>query len=246
MSIHVFETGPYAVFDSLLDLLLDETGGKRLESLVQEIVLRIPDRELERSDLGVNGFNLEYRRVVYGRRDEFDIHVDTFATEDDVGQAGVPQLWETGLFPEVEGDVAKVCLNLAEGKLDLVFRMVVDHAVGRKFEVVLGSNVDDVGEQVFAREREILNDEVEGIVCILDAWNGNVADLTDDGWEDNFANISPQVALELQRALTIEKEILRETSPVLAKTLVQRIFPHLLEPVSDGLKRASDVQHNGF
>lgn len=47
LSVDIFETSSNAVLDRLLDLLLDKTRSERFKSLVQEVVLRVPDRELE-------------------------------------------------------------------------------------------------------------------------------------------------------------------------------------------------------
>ena len=235
LSVGIFETSSDAVLDRLLDLLLDETCSERFESLVQEIVLRAPDRELERSDLGANRFNLEHRCMVLGRGHELDVHGDTFTAEDEICKARVPEFREAGLFPEVEGDIAKVRLDLAERELDLVFSLVVDDTVGRESEIVPGRYGDDVREQVLAREGEVLDDEVEGIVGVLNTRDGDVTDLADDGRQNNLANVVPKIGFELQRAFAVEEEVSCEASPVLTESLVQRVFTHLLKPVANGL-----------
>ena len=236
LSINIFEPSSDAILDRLLDLSLDETRGERFQSLVQEIMLRVPDGELERSDLGVDGFNLEYRRRVLRRRHKLDRHVDALTTENEVGEAGVPELGKTSLLPEVEGNVAKVRLNLAETELNLVVGLVVDNTVRREFEIVPGSHSDDIGEQVLAREGEVFDNEVEGVVGVLNAGDGDVTDLTDDGRQNDLTDVIPQMWFELQRAFAVEEQVLCEASPVLPKPFVQRVFTHLLEPVTNGLK----------
>lgn len=161
LPVNILETRSDAVLDGLLYLLLDETSGKWLQSLVQEIVLRISDRELERGDLGVHGLDLEHRGVVLRRGHDLDLHVNTFTAKDEICEAGVLEPGKTCLLSEVEGDVANIRLNLAENEFDFVFGIVVDSVVGREFEVVPGRYLDDIGEQVLAREREVLDDEVE-------------------------------------------------------------------------------------
>jgi hypothetical protein len=204
-------------------------------------VLRVSDRELERSNLGMDGFNLEHRRVVLGRSHEPDVHANTLTTKDEVGETRVPDLGKAGLLPEVEGDVTDIRLNLTEGEVEFVLSVIVDDVVRRKFEVVPGRHLDDIGEQVLAREREVLDDEVERIVGVLDAGDGDVTNLADDGRQNNFTDVGPKMGLELQRAFAIEEEILREASPILTKSFVQGILAHLLEPVTDGLMRESDI-----
>jgi len=72
LSVDVLETGPQCLFDRLLDLLLDETSSERTEGLVQEVVLRVADGELERINLDVDVVHLEDRRFVLGRCDEMN------------------------------------------------------------------------------------------------------------------------------------------------------------------------------
>ena len=236
LSVDVFEASSDAILDSLLDLLLDETSGERFQGFVQEIVLRVSDREFEGGDLGVDRFNLEHRSMVLGRRYELDRHVDTLTTEDEVGEARVTEPRKTSLLPEVEGDVVKIRLDLAEAELDLMFGLVVDNTVRREFEVVLGGHGYDVGEQVLAREGEVFDDEVESIVGVLDTGNWDVADLTDDGRQNDLTDVVPKMGFELQRSFVIEEEVLCEASPVFPESFVQRVFAHLLEPVTNSLK----------
>jgi len=146
LSINIFQASSDTILDRLPYLLLNETRGEWLQSLVQEIVLRIPDRELERSYLGVNGFDLEHRRVVLGRRYECNGDGDTLTTENEVGETRVFELRKTSLLPEVEGNVTNIRLNLAESEFDLVFGVVGNDAVRRESEVVPRGHGDDIGE----------------------------------------------------------------------------------------------------
>ena len=173
--------------------------------------------------------------MVLGRRHELDVHSDTFTAEDEICKTRVPELRKAGLFPEVEGDVAKIRLDLAERELDLVLSLVVDDTVGRESEIVPGRHGNDIGEQVLAREGEVLDDEVESIVGVLNAGDGDVTNLTDDCRQNDLADVVPKMRFELERAFAIEEEVLCETSPVFTESLVQRVFTHLLEPVANGL-----------
>jgi hypothetical protein len=51
----------------------------------------------------------------------------------------------------------------------------------------------------------------------------------------------PDLCLELETALAVEKQIFREPCPILAETLVERIVTHCLEPVSDGGEEVVEV-----
>ena len=113
----------------------------------------------------------------------------------------------------------------------------------------MGFHADHVGEEVPPGKGEVLDDQVERLVRVLDARDGDVADLKvffsqasiqathatyvlDEAREDDLADIHPQLGLPLQRALRIEQTIARETRTVLAKSLIEWILPDGADPVS--------------
>ena len=52
-----------------------------------------------------------------------------------------------------------------------------DRAVRREAEVIMRLDADDIREEVTAFEREVFDDEVKTVICVLDAWNRDVAHL---------------------------------------------------------------------
>ena len=81
----------------------------------------------------------------------------------------------------------------------------------------MGFHADHVGEEVPPGKGEVLDDQVERLVCVLDARDGDVSNLVDDAGQDDLANVQPELRLELETALAIEEKVLRETCPILAK-----------------------------
>ncbi len=59
LSVNVLKASPDRVAQRLLDLLLHEPVQKRAERLVQNVVLRVADRPLERVDVHVDVLDLE-------------------------------------------------------------------------------------------------------------------------------------------------------------------------------------------
>ena len=92
-----------------------------------------------------------------------------------------------------------------------------DGIVRAEADEVVGFHADHVGEEVQPGKSEVLNNQIERLVCVLDAWDGDVSDLVDDAGQDNFSNVQPELRLELETALAIEEKVLREACPVLAK-----------------------------
>jgi hypothetical protein len=64
LAVNILHASLNGVSDRFLDLLLDETGREGLQRLVQEIVLRVPDRELERVDLDDDVLHFEVERDI--------------------------------------------------------------------------------------------------------------------------------------------------------------------------------------
>lgn len=72
LSINILETSRDCVAESLLDLLLDETGCERAKCIVQGVVLAVANAELERVDFNIDVLDLEDGRLVLLRRGKVD------------------------------------------------------------------------------------------------------------------------------------------------------------------------------
>jgi hypothetical protein len=68
---------------------------------------------------------------------------------------------------------------------------------------------------------------------VLEARNRNVPDFADECGQYDLPDVTPEVCLELETTFAIEKQVLRESCPILAKTLIERILAHRFEPVTD-------------
>ena len=98
-------------------------------------------------------------------------------------------------------------------------------------------HADDVGEEVASGQRQILDDKVEYLVGVLNTRNRDVTDLAryrkhvpqtietsppyllDNARQNDFTNVHPQVGLELETALAVEQQVLREASPILTEAV---------------------------
>lgn len=73
---------------------------------------------------------------------------------------------------------------------------LTDTLVRRELEVVVGLELDDVGEKVGSLEDEVLDDEVDLLVGVLDSRDGDVSDLVDDRGENLVLQVFPEVGLK--------------------------------------------------
>lgn len=51
---------------------------------------------------------------------------------------------------------------------------------------------------------QVLDDKIQAVVGVFDPRNGDITNLFDDLWEDDFTNIVPQFRFELETALVVE------------------------------------------
>ena len=98
-----------------------------------------------------------------------------------------------------------------------------DSVVRAEADEVVGFHADHVGEEVPPGEGEVLDDQVERLVRVLDARDGDVSDLVDNARQDNLADVQPELRLELETTLAIEEKVLRQACPVLAKPWSSRV-----------------------
>jgi hypothetical protein len=96
--------------------------------------------------------------------------------------------------------------------------------------MVVGLDLDNVGEEIAPLESEVLNDQVELVVGVFNAGDRNIANLVDEFGMDVLAYIRPYLRLELEGALLVVVMVLGETRPVLTEALVERIFTEGDEP----------------
>jgi len=162
-----------------------------------------------------------------------------------------------------ESDVLEVELNLLERNPERVLRDVAEVVVGRQAEVVAGLfagrsrrqrharvaqrrerergrkahlDLEDVGEDVGRLERQVLDDEVDVLGRVLGARHRDVADLAEEGREDDRADVAPQVRLVRRVALRVQEQVGDERLDRLAEALVEAVVGvrgeevlHLLE-----------------
>ena len=128
LPVDIFETRGDRVCDGLLELFLHETSREWAQGLVQDVVLRVANRELEGSNLDIDVLHLENARAVFVCGDDMGSDSQTLATEQDVGQARVGEFRETALLLEVERNVAHVRLDLAQRENELVVILIPEDA----------------------------------------------------------------------------------------------------------------------
>jgi hypothetical protein len=118
---------------------------------------------------------------------------------------------------------------------------------------------DDVGEEITAGKREVLNDEIEGVAGILDVRDGDASDLLRtnisfnlQNWrismhlinqrrQDDLPDITSKSLLERDATLAIKQQILRQPCPILPEPLVQLIVTHSFEPIANGVEEVVEM-----
>ena len=140
---------------------------------------------------------VEDRRAVLARACDACRDSETMPAKEHVRNTRVAQLGEAALLAEVEGNVAHVSLNLAECERELMATLIPKQlrkdmrgddekkglvlygVVRRELEEVVRLNRDEVREQVAPTEREVLDDEVKGVIGVLNTRDRDVSNLTE-------------------------------------------------------------------
>ena len=227
--IETLERGSEGGVDGSLDGVLDDTGGSGLDKLVENVVVRVLDRELQGVNVHVNVLDTEHAVSSVLNGLEIDDHADTLAADDDVGQTAVLDLRPSSLSSESELDVSEVGLDLGHGESDSVVIFVlhlVDSVVRGEAKVVVDVDLDDVGPQVGALQDEVFDDQVNVLIRVLGSGNGHVANLLNQRGQDDPSDVVPQPGLEFEITLRVEEQVLDESLPVFTESLVQRVITH--------------------
>lgn len=242
--IQTLEGSSQSGVDSSLDGVLDDTGGSGLDELVEKVVVRVSDRELQGVNVDINVLDTEHAVSSVLNSLQVDDDADTLSANDDIGQTAVLDLGPSRLSSESKLDVSEIGLDLRHGESNsvvVVILHVVDLVVRREAKVVVDVDLDDVGPQVGTLQDEVLDDQVNVLVRVFRSGNGNVTDLLDQRRQDDSSNVVPQSRLELEVAFRVEEQVLDESLPVFTESLVQGVITHGHEEGLDLVAKVVEV-----
>lgn len=211
------------------------TAGGRCKILTLDVV-DLKDSMSARLEAERSASHFEDSIPLVRHRLDLDIKRDTLAGDDHIGETVVGNLGPSGLSPEGKIDVSDIGLDTLSGELHLVVvgvDVLGDGWEGGEGERVVGSDGDEVGEEVWSGEDEVLDDNVDRVVRVLGSWDGDVSDLSNERGQDNILDVLPESALEGEVALVVEEEVLGESLDVLAESDVERVVAEGSEPVLD-------------
>lgn len=190
-------------------------------------MLGVPDGELESVNADVNEVGLEDSVPSVLDRLKLDVNRDTLSSKNNIGQTVIRKLGPSALTPKGKGNISNVGLDLTETQSELVVLVVhglVQLGVRAESERVERLNVDNVGEEVRTRKDQVFDDQVDTVVGVLSAGDGNVVDLLEEHRQQNLSNIVPKLGLEGKITLVVEEQVLAESLDVVTKTDVERIL----------------------
>lgn len=96
---------------------------------------------------------------------------------------------------------------------------LLDVVVRAELDVVVRIDGNKVGEDVLARKREVLDNEIHLLVGVIDARDRYIANLLDETGDNLVADIAPKLGLELELAVAIEQKVLRQLGEVVSKSI---------------------------
>lgn len=190
-------------------------------------MLGVSDGELESVNADVNEVGLEDSVPSVLDRLKLDVNRDTLSSKNNIGQTVIRKLGPSALTPKGKGNISNVGLDLTETQSELVVLVVhglVQLGIRAESERVERLNVDNVGEEVRTRKDQVFDDQVDTVVGVLSAGDGNVVDLLEEHRQQNLSNIVPKLGLEGKVTLVVEEQVLAESLDVVTKTDVERIL----------------------
>lgn len=201
--------------------------------LVEQVMLGVPDGELESIDVDVNEVGLEDSVPTVLDRLKLDVNRDTLPSENNIGKTVVRKLGPSALTPKGKGNIPDVGLDLTETQSELVVLVVhrlVQLGVRAEREGVERLNMDKVREEVRTGKDQVLNNQIDAVVGVFSAGDGDIADLLEKHREQDLSNIVPKLGLESKVTFMVEEQVLAKSLDVVTKSDVERVLTKGSEP----------------
>lgn len=231
--IKVTKSGVHGILHSGSDSPLNKACGCRLDKLVEQVMLGVPDGELESINVDVNEVGLEDSVPTVLDRLKLDVNRDTLPSENNIGKTVVRKLGPSALTPKGKGNIPDVGLDLTETQSELVVLVVhrlVQLGVRAEREGVERLNMDKVREEVRTGKDQVLNNQIDAVVGVFSAGDGDIADLLEKHREQDLSNIVPKLGLESKVTFMVEEQVLAKSLDVVTKSDVERVLTKGSEP----------------
>ena len=220
----------------LLDDLLDDGAHhleqEGLEETEEKLVVGLLQLDVQVGDVNVNVVDLEEVSLVRAvgllvRGLHSDLEAQASTAHEDVHDTLVSNTGKALLLLDVVRDIAEIALDAGDRQHDLVLVAVLD-LLATPAPVVVAAELEDVGSKVVTLNDKVLHDGIHHGVRVLNTRDGNVADVLEEGREDDISQVLDQVRLELGLAVGVVSEVVEELVHRLGESLVLRVVVKLL------------------
>lgn len=90
--------------------------------------------------------------------------------------------------------------------------------------------MDKVREEVRTGKDQVLNNQIDAVVGVFSAGDGDIADLLEKHREQDLSNIVPKLGLESKVTFMVEEQVLAKSLDVVTKSDVERVLTKGSEP----------------
>lgn len=225
------------VLDGLLDSLL-QSRAHSLESNglgdgKEQLVPGLLDLEVEVLHVNVNLLDLEeVLAILLVRGGKLHLERETISGKDDIGNTSVGDGGKALLALDVEADISQIHLDTSNLDLDGV-GVLVGNLLAAPAEVVLVSQLKDVGSKIVTLKNKVLDDGVELVIGVLDTRDRDVGNVLKDSGKDDISQIADQMRLEDRLAILIVAEISEQLLERVGKGLVLSVLVELIDQELD-------------
>jgi hypothetical protein len=240
-SVELVDVVTNLLLDDLLQRWAHNLEQERLEETEQKLVVRLLDFDGEVLQLhGDVGDLEEVLGVVLIGSLHGNLEAQASAAEEDIHDSLVGYGREALLPLDVVRDVLQIGLDAGDGQHDLVLVLVLD-ALAAPAPIVVAAELEKVRCEVVTLQDEVLNDDIGLAVGVLNAWDGYVADVLEEGGKEDFSQVLDQVRLEGGLPVLVVAQIEEELTYVLAEALRDK-YSRKAQPI--GVKRAAPIPKN--
>ena len=158
---------------------------------------------------------------------ESSLEAKATAAKEDIHDTLVCDGREALLLLDVVAHILQVHLDAGDSQHDLVLVLILDR-LASPTEMVVAAELENVRRQVVTLNDQILNDSINHGIGILDARDGNVADILEEGWENDVAEVFDEVRLEFRLAVLVVTQVIEELIHCVGESAILRILVELV------------------
>ncbi len=214
--------------EDLLDDWTHDHQQDRLGNTEEEFMVGLLDLDLQVFNIDGDLVNLGKVLTIFlvSSRGS-DLEAEAFTAQEDIHHTGVSDGGESLLLLDMVRNIFEIHLDTRGRDHDLVVMFVAD-LLAAPAEVVIAAKFENIWCKVVAFDDQVFHHSIDHWVGHLDARDGNIASVLENGGQDDSADIFEKMLLEHWLAILIVTQILEQSLHGQSESLVLRVLVKLI------------------